>query len=135
MVRDPGAGMLREMLDMLDRADRLNRQFFHAQAPGGTRRPAWEPPVDVFETPDALFALVALPGVARERIDVRLDDAGLLVAGERPLPAALRDAAVRRLEIPYGRFERRIDLPAGRWLTEPWALVDGCLLLTLRRLA
>lgn len=126
--------MLREMLEMLERADRLNRQFFHA-AEAHARRPSWEPPIDLFETADAIQVLVALPGVARERIHVLVEDGRVVVTGERPLPAALRTANVRRLEIPYGRFERRIDLPAGRYLTKPWELVDGCLVLTLRKIA
>ena len=44
-------------------------------------------------------------------------------------------AAIHRLEIPYGRFERRIALPAGRFEVARSDLVDGCLTLSLRKLA
>jgi hypothetical protein len=44
-------------------------------------------------------------------------------------------AAVQRLEIPHGRFERRIRLPAARWQLSPPTLVNGCLLLSLTKQA
>ena len=39
---------------------------------------------------------------------------------------------IRRLEIPYGRFERHIELPIGRFEIDRRELTDGCLLLTLQ---
>ena len=56
-----------EALSMLDRAQRLQRQFFtHANV-------AWEPPVDIVETGDTLQMHVALPGVSADAITVALD--------------------------------------------------------------
>ena len=54
---------------------------------------------------------VALPGVVPGDSRIRTDGARLSVVGRRPL--AIAAATVHRLEIPYGRFERTIDLPAG----------------------
>lgn len=62
--------MLREMLE---RAGRLNRQFFYA-GEAHARRPSWEPPIHLFETATAVHVRVALPGVARERIQVLVED-------------------------------------------------------------
>jgi hypothetical protein len=42
-------------------------------------------------------------------------------------------AALKRLEIPYGRFERRIELPPGHYEIEQRDLEYGCLRLILRR--
>ena len=58
----------------------------------------------------------------------------IIVRGERSLPANSRRAAIHRLEIPYGRFERRIALPAGAFELMDRQLEHGCLALTLRRL-
>ena len=55
----------------------------------------------------------------------------LLVRGVRRLPGLARDAEVQRLEIPHGRFERRIRLSAARWEIERSVLANGCLHLTL----
>jgi HSP20 family molecular chaperone IbpA len=61
------------------------------------------------------------------------DNGALIVRGERPLPFVGRPLAVRHLEIPYGAFERRIPLPAGRFDAGAPELSQGCLILRLRR--
>jgi HSP20 family molecular chaperone IbpA len=58
----------------------------------------------------------------------------LIIRGERPLPFSGRPLTVRQLEIPYGAFERRIPLPAGRFDAAAPELNHGCLLLRLRRI-
>ena len=56
-----------------------------------------------------------------------------MLAGTRVLPPELRTAVIHRLELPQGRFERRLRLPAGRYSTVRRAAVDGCLLITLAK--
>ena len=46
------------------------------------------------------------------------------------LPVELRNARIHRLELPQGRFERRILLPTGRFAVSRFA-VDGCVGLRL----
>jgi HSP20 family protein len=122
--------MWAEACEMLDRAERLQRQFFHpARLPS---RAAWEPPVDVFETDSALWVIVALPGVAPDDVELIIDGSTLIVAGVRALPRELRGAAVHRLELPAGRFERRIALH-GRFELIERKLENGCLTLGLRK--
>jgi HSP20 family protein len=75
--------------------------------------------------------LMALPGVAPERVEAVIDGTDLMVSGMRVLPVALRTAVIHRLELPQGRFERRVRLPAGRYSSIHRAMVDGCLLITL----
>jgi len=115
---------------MIERAEQLHRQFFQ---PGlaGAPRASWEPPIDVFESERQLLIVVALPGVESQDIEISSQPGALLVAGIRRLPASARGAAIERLEIPHGRFERRIRLPAERWELDRSALENGCLLLSL----
>jgi len=40
---------------------------------------------------------------------------------------------IHRLELPQGRFERRIALPAGRYDAVRRAAVNGCVLITLQK--
>ena len=131
--RTPGVWMWDEACERLDRAERLHRQFF-VPAPAQARRPAWEPPLDILETEEALWIVAALPGVSLEHLEVVVDSGVLIVRGERRLPAGLRRAAIHRLEIPHGRFERRIVLPTGRYEAGRPELEDGCLILSLRKL-
>lgn len=132
-TRDPKVWMWAEACELLDRAERLHRQFFRPH-PAVARRPSWEPPVDVLETEDELWILVALPGVKVEQLEVLVDNGTLIVTGERSMPGRTRHAIIRRLEIPYGHFERRIELPAGRFDVVRRDLIDGCLVLGLRKL-
>jgi HSP20 family protein len=105
----------------------LRRQFFHH---GASR---WEAPIDVFETDEALSILIALPGVALDNISVTLNAGTLTVTGERPLPPELRNARILRMEIPYGRFERRIELPPVPFQISGRHLANGCLMLRLQK--
>jgi len=130
--------MWSEALDWLDQAERLHRRFFSlaeaARAPQGMAAPlapAWEPPIDIIETPEALQVHVALPGVAPEDIAVGIDAGALVISALRPFPACERGARVHRLEIPYGRFERRIALPDRAPKIVETRYADGCLTLTL----
>jgi len=117
---------------MLEQADRLQRSFAAPQRPG-TRRPSWEPPVDVFESSEELWVIVALPGVDPESVRVELAGNMLVVGGERPLPPNFRSAQVHRLEIPHGRFERRVGLPPAGYDVAGQELLHGCLFLTLKK--
>jgi HSP20 family protein len=130
--RERSAGLLEEALDMLLEADRMHRHFFTLALDHAG--PCWEPPIDIVETGQALIVSVALPGVAPDGVEVRNDGAKLTVVGVRPLPVGPGDV-IHRLEIPYGRFERCIDLPSGRFEIASRRIADGCLVLKLRRLS
>jgi HSP20 family molecular chaperone IbpA len=118
-----------DALSMLEQADRLHRQFFHACAADPH---AWEPPIDVVETADAVIVYAALPGVPASAVTVRYEADGVTVSGMRRLPAS-RAAAIHRVEIPYGRFERRIILPLAALEPHTPEMSDGCLVLTFRK--
>jgi len=124
--------MWSEACEMLARAERLHREFFR---PAGSvaRLPSWEPPVDILETEFEVLVLVALPGVDPDRVEAAIDGDDLVFAGNRVFPAALRTAIIHRLELPQGRFERRLRLPAGRYSAVRRSAVDGCLLITLQK--
>lgn len=128
--------MWAEACEMLARAERLHRHFFQPRPATGTRFPVWEPPADVLETEREVLILVALPGVDPSQVRARIEDGQLEIAGERVLPPELHGAAVHRLELPQGRFERRLRLPPGRYgATVRHAIVNGCLLVRLDKLA
>ncbi len=129
--RAPGSGLLDDAIELLRQADRLHRQFFTLDPRSGG--PCWEPPVDMIEDARGLVVRIALPDVDPEALEVRTDGANLYVRASRPLRAA-GGATIHRLEIPHGRFERRIGLPPGRYELMERRLADGCLALTFRRL-
>ena len=130
-TRDPTTWMWAEACQMIEQAERLQRQFFRfAEA---ETHATWEPPVDVFEDDREVTVIVALPGVAPGSVQVTLDARGLTVRAQRRIPFDDGSRAIRRLEIPHGSFERRVPLPAVPLEagTPQWA--DGCLIVTLRK--
>jgi HSP20 family molecular chaperone IbpA len=131
-MRDPKHKMWAEACALLKQAEQLHRQFFEPSREG-MRAARWEPPVDVFETERELLIIAALPGVAPEAVRVEIEGEILMIAGIRPLPCQGRSAKILRLEIPYGRFERRIPLTSRLRLAER-ELRNGCLVLTFVKL-
>lgn len=129
---DTSAWMLTEAVELLQCADRLHRQFFQISQSG--ELPIWEPPVDMYVNERELGLLIALPGVAPEKFEVTLEQQAIVVRGERSFGASLGPGAVLRMEIPYGRFERRILLPFGSFQLAELLLENGCLKITLDRL-
>jgi HSP20 family protein len=127
----PRYWMWSEAFEMLARAERMHRQFF---PPASSRSSvAWEPPVDVLETERAVLVLVALPGVDLGEVEAVIDGAELIISGSRTYPAEMRTATIHRLELPQGRFERRIRLPAGRYNAIDRSACNGCLALALQK--
>lgn len=131
--------MWSEAIRMLDEADRLRQQFFRLQEQQSTQEQqhhsvgVWEPPVDVYETEESWSVLVALPGVPPDRIRYRLDGDSLDIVAERTIPQGCGEGAIRRKEIPHGRFVRRVRFRVAPQEISRAALQDGCLLVTLRK--
>jgi HSP20 family molecular chaperone IbpA len=130
---DPTDWMWAHACELLDEAERMHRQFFRL-ASSPRAHAVWEPPVDVLEDEHEVIVVVALPGVVAERVDVSREPGFLVVRAERAQPLAGSHRAVRQLEIPYGRFERRVALPGSLRNAEPPELTHGCLVVRLRKI-
>ena len=117
---------------LIDEAEQMHRQFFRL---GVSERPqaVWEPPVDVFETDSDVIVVIALPGVAADAVEVTMEPGALLVRAEARFPFAPGRHVVRRLEIPYGYFERRIPLQIAGLEAGTRESANGCLVLRLRK--
>jgi HSP20 family molecular chaperone IbpA len=121
-----------EACEVLDRAERLQRQFLRYVGPGADAA-VWEPPVDIQETANGLILLFALPGVVPQEISLTLEPTELIVSAMRPLKLGSADAVIRRLEIPYGRFLRRIPLAGVPLELAGSRYENGCLEVRLTR--
>lgn len=118
-----------EALTSRGRTDRLDPEVFRLTSSG------WEPPVDVLETEAGLLVVVALPGVRREDIEIVIGQGEVLIKGVRRWPNVRGPGQVHRIELPHGAFERLLPLPPGSFRLTGQEHADGCLLLTLQRLA
>jgi HSP20 family protein len=122
--------MWAEACALLDQAERKHRHFFELlSAP--SNRPVWEPPIDIFADDSQVSVVVALPGARADEVSVQITPNGLLV-DTNVAPGGGRMNVVR-MEIPYGRMRRRVDLPPGRYALVERRLDRGCLYLRLTR--
>lgn len=122
--------MWAEACALLDEAERRHRRFFElltAPAAG----PVWEPPANVFARGSEVHVMVALPGARAEDVVAQITPTGLLIETTVPAPAFEAGIEVLRLEIPYGRMRRRIDLPAGSYTLLEHRLERGYLFVRL----
>jgi len=124
--------MWAEACALLEQAERKHRHFFELLA-APTAQPVWEPPADIFAAGSELNVVVALPGAHADEVTVQITPTGLQVDTTVPPPAMGAAMSVVRLEIPYGRMRRRIDLPPGRYALTERRLDRGCLYLRLTR--
>jgi HSP20 family protein len=124
--------MWAEACALLEEAERKHRHFFDLiSAPSS--RPVWEPPADIFADGSNVHMVLALPGARAEDVTVQITPFGLQVETAVPPPAISAALNVVRMEIPYGRMRRRIELPPGRYVLSERRLDRGCLHLHLTR--
>jgi HSP20 family protein len=96
--------------------DEMNR-LFHQFVRGGTGEEAswgqytWAPPVDIYETDDALVFQVELPGVSTDAVSIEIHQNTLMLRGERKHDAQVPDHRYHRTERAYGPFQRSFVLP------------------------
>jgi HSP20 family protein len=69
------------------------------------REHAWNPPVDVYETPGQYVVTAELPGLSRDDIQIEVREGELTIRGQRPTPDVPPDA-YHRMERLQGAFAR-----------------------------
>lgn len=72
----------------------------------------WRPDLDVYEDSDGFLLLFAVPGVRQEDVEILATGTTVTIGGGRSLPVPA-NATTHRIEVPRGRFERSVRLPAG----------------------
>jgi len=71
----------------------------------------WSPPLDLYQSNDNLIAVVEVPGMRKEDIEISLHEGTLTIAGERRHQSGNGEQA-ERTERYVGKFRRSIALPA-----------------------
>jgi HSP20 family protein len=71
----------------------------------------WQPAVDVYESQDEVVAVVDLSGVKQDDIELAVGRNSLTLVGERRDPGERPDRRFTCMEIPFGPFERTVQLP------------------------
>jgi HSP20 family protein len=94
--------------------NRLFNEFFRGGNGGeqGWAAGTWTPPVDIYETDDALVLTAMLPGVSKDEVSIEVHNNTLILRGERKPASAVADERYYRRECVYGPFQRSFVLPA-----------------------
>lgn len=71
-----------------------------------------ELPVDVFEMHNEVVIRVLVPGITPENLKVSITRNHVSLACSRPAPDGIKDTSYFEREIPYGVFNRMIQLPS-----------------------
>ncbi len=98
--REPFAQLQRELDHMLERA-------FPSLG-------SWTgvfPPVNVFDAGEAYVIRAELPGVARDKLEIEIEDDTVTLRGERRFDEPGREVAYHRRERDQGRFRRVVRVP------------------------
>ena len=91
----------------------------------------WSPALDLYQSSDNVIAVVELPGMRKEDIDISLHDGTLTISGERKRENSSNGEA-ERTERYIGRFRRSIALPTRVDANKVGATYrDGILTVTL----
>ncbi len=96
--------------------DEMHRRFHETAGPVHSDGAAavtgtWKPPVDVYETDDAIVLQVELPGVSKDAVTVELHEHTLTFSGERTREPAVTGGQYQREEGRYGAFQRAFRMP------------------------
>ena len=104
---------------MFDDFNALRRdfdRFFHGFDNGGGAWAAesWSAPaVESGWTDDYLNLRFVLPGVPEDSLETTVQGNQLVIRGERPAPQNFGKPGATYHRLPYGKFERKVDLPNG----------------------
>ena len=98
-------GNLRDELDSF-----FEMPFWSSFDRSGQLFPGWSPALDLYESGDHLVAMVEVPGMRKEDIEISLHDGTLTISGERKQENTNGETA-QRTERYVGTFRRSITLP------------------------
>src|SRR4029434_9088924 len=107
LMPDPGRLMPDMLQDPLAGFGQLDRWF------GDFSPRRFAPRLDVVDQGHSLCLTVELPGMAREDVELTVEDDALVLRGEKKVEAQTAEEGCYRLERAYGRFQRGIPLSDG----------------------
>ena len=100
-------GELERMRKEMDRIwDRFSQDFSTS-----TSEQDWKPSLDLMETERSLVALVEIPGIDPDDIDISVTSDLLTITGEKKKETEETGGNCHLAERPHGKFSRSIQLP------------------------
>src|SRR5881392_2008005 len=85
--------------------------FWSSIARQGQLFSGWSPALDLYQNNDNVVAVVELPGMRKEDIEISLHDGTLTIGGERKSETGENGENATRTERFTGKFRRSVTLP------------------------
>jgi HSP20 family protein len=110
--------------------EHFDNEFF--TRPLGVSRGEWFPRLDVRRKNGDILVEIELPGMTSKDVQIEVTEEGLSISGEKRQESETREENFYRSERSFGRFMRRIALPAGTDTDKAEArFEDGVLRITM----
>ncbi len=101
-----------ELTDLRRDFERLFDGYRNPPSPTQSIPQSWSPATDIEETPEAYQVTAELPGVAKEDVQVTLNENRLTIRGEKKQETTQEKQTTHRAERVHGPFSRSFDLPS-----------------------
>lgn len=97
---------------MQNKIENLFKEFFafDKNIPSNPSNP-WQPPTDVYETPDEIVVKMSISGIKSDDIHVAFSNDILTISGYIPDASHHEKTCFYLVEIRYGYFERSVFIP------------------------
>ena len=102
---------LNRWANLRDDLDTLLELPFLTGSPQTQLFTGWTPALDLYQNNDNVIAVVELPGLRKEDIEISLHDGTLTIGGERKSETNANGENATRTERFTGKFRRSITLP------------------------
>jgi HSP20 family protein len=108
--------IIRRIPDLIDEFERLPDHFWGSWRPlvlqlEESSRPVFTPTVDIHEEKDKLVVKAELPGVAKDDLEITLDENTLRIQAEKKHEEVTEGTDYYACERHFGRYSRLISLP------------------------
>jgi HSP20 family protein len=135
MRRDVPLAMRDPVFERLERQmDDLVERLLRRPTPAPYSR-AWAPRLDIYETAEAFVIVAELADVDTDDVTIEVESEYVTLTGTRAPASPPQGAECLQLEVPFGAFERRLQLPEPVDATRASAdLKDGMLTVSLPKL-
>jgi HSP20 family protein len=95
----------------------------------------WRPNIDVYESVEEIVLLADMAGLNKEELHIEVNRKKIKISGFRKAVRLLQNARYCQAEIPHGRFERTVVLPAPVDTQSAVAsYADGILMMRMNKL-
>jgi HSP20 family protein len=105
-------GLHRDSVRVQQEMEEMFRSLLPARPAVDPRRNGlWRPPIEVYETTDALVVTAEIAGLDRDLLRITIDGDMLQLRGERPDPKQAEKRSYHEARIPYGQFGADVFVP------------------------